>query len=341
MRYNLARSGVVRLPMESLGLSLADVTAVEPYEDGWRPVMEAIAARQGLAAECVVTTHACSLANHLAFAAFVEPGDHVAIETPVYEPLTRLVEYFGARTIPLARREENAWHLDADEVRRALTPRTTLVVLSNLHNPTGAFEDETSLAAIAEAASEVGAHVLVDEVYLEFLHAAGVRTAARIAPNLVTTSSVTKAWGLDALRFGWVLAQPDVAERIRRLDDLFAAATAHPSARIALRALQRSDEIIAPSNALHARNIDVVDAMVRSHARLSWKKPRAGTCGLVRVAGIDVDVLADRLHREHDVAIVPGRFFDAPDHIRLAWSLETADLEVALARIGDAVSVLP
>lgn len=341
VRYDLARSGVARLPFEHLDLSPADITTVEPYDDGWRPVMESIAARHGLAPEWVVTTHGCSMANHLAFAAFVEPGDHVVLETPVYEPLTRLVEYFGARTIPVRRREENAWRLDPDDIRRAITPRTTLVVLSNLHNPTGAFEDDAVLARVAETAADAGAHVLVDEVYLEFLHAEGVRTAARIAPNVVATGSVTKAWGLDALRFGWVIAEPALADRIRRLDDLFAGSTAHPSARIARRAIERSDEIIAASNALLMRNIGIVDAFVRSHERLTWVRPRAGTCGLVRVDGIDVDVLADRLHREREVAIVPGRFFEAPEHVRLSWSLAASDLQTALARIGDAVDVLP
>jgi aspartate/methionine/tyrosine aminotransferase len=341
VRYDLARSGVPRLPMEHLGLKLADVIAVEPYDTGWRPVMEAIAARHGLPAESVVTTHACSMANHLAYAAFVEPGDHVVIETPVYEPLARLVAYFGARAVPLVRREENGWRLDPDDVRRALTPKTTLVVLSNLQNPTGVCDDDDALAAVARIAGGVNAHVLVDEVYLDFLHAEGVRTAARLAPNVVATGSMTKAWGLDALRFGWVIAEPTLAERIRRLDELFEASTAHPSARIACHALKRSDEILAASNAMLNRNIALADAFVRSQPRLSWSRPRAGTCGLVRVDGIDVDVLSERLQREHDVAVVPGRFFEAPGHFRLAWCLETNDLETALARIGDAVQVLP
>jgi aspartate/methionine/tyrosine aminotransferase len=329
-RYNLARSGVPRLAMEELGLSLADITTVDPYEDGWRPVMERIAARQGLAAENVITTHACSMANHLAFAAFVEAGDDVLLETPVYEPLVRLVEYFGARAVLLARREENAWHLDADDVRRTITRKTTLVVLSNLHNPTGAHEGDRVLAEVAAAAAEVGAHVLIDEVYLDFLYAEGVRSAVRIAPNVVTTGSMTKAFGLDALRFGWVLAEASVAERIRRLNDLFAANTAHPSARIAFHALAIADPLLHKSTTLLARNLARVDAFIQSEEALSWAKPAAGTVGFVRVSGHDPGELAEHLHREHSIATVPGHFFGAPAYIRLGWSLETESLDAAL-----------
>ena len=330
VRYNLARSGMARLPIEHLGLTLDEIITVEPYEDGWKPVMEAIAARQELTADCVVTTHACSMANHLVFAAFVEPGDDVVLETPVYEPLVRLVEYFGARVIPLPRREENAWCIDPADLHRVLTPGTTLVVFSNLHNPTGAHDSGAVLAEIAAVAAGVGAHVLVDEVYLEFLHDDGARTAARIAPNVVTTSSMTKVYGLDALRFGWVLAEPERAERIRRLNDLFSAATAHPSARIARRALERGDELIAASNALLQRNLALVNDFVAAEETLSWVKPRAGTLGLVRVSGIDTRVLAERLHRDHAVATVPGHFFGAPGYMRIGWSLETDNLVAAL-----------
>jgi len=326
--------------MDRLGLSLADVLTVEPYADGWRPVAERIAARHGLGPENVVTTHACSMANHLVFAAFVEPGDDVLLESPVYEPLAKLVAYFGARAVALPRREENGWRLDPGDVRRALTTKTSLVVLSNLHNPTGAHEDDTALAEIAQAAANAGAHVLVDEVYLEFLCAAGVRSAARLAPNVVATSSMTKVYGLDALRFGWVLAEAAVAERIRRLNDLFSGDTAHPSARIAFHALASADALLDNANALLMPNIDIVDQFVRGNERLSWVKPRAGTCGLVRVAGIDRETLSETLHRDHGVAIVPGRFFDAPHHVRLAWSIETSDLREALTRIGAALAAL-
>jgi aspartate/methionine/tyrosine aminotransferase len=329
-RFDLARSGVPRLPMEGLGLSLADITTVEPYEDGWRPVMERIATRHGLCAENVVTTHACSMANHLAFAAFVETGDDVLLESPVYEPLARLVEYFGARAVPLVRREENSWRLDPDDVRRALTGKTSLVVISNLHNPTGAHDEDAVLAEVAAAAAGVGAHLLIDEVYLEFLYAEGVRSAARIAPNVVTTSSMTKVYGLDALRFGWVLAEAGMAGRIRRLNDLFAANTALPSARIAFHALAIADPLILKSNELLARNRARVDDFVNSEDALSWVKPRAGTVGLLHVRGLDTTALAEQLHRDHSVATVPGHFFGAPAYIRLGWSLETDNLDAAL-----------
>jgi aspartate/methionine/tyrosine aminotransferase len=336
-RYNLARSGVARLALARLEPSLEDLLHNENAEDGWPPLLERIAARNDATPAHVVTTHGCSMANHLAFAAIVAPGDDVVVETPVYEPLVRVAEYHGARVVSFERHAENGWKIDADDVRRALTTKTKLVVLSNLHNPTGAFDDETTLAEVARVAERVGAYVLVDEVYLEFVRALGARTAARLSPRVLATSSMTKVFGLDGLRLGWVLAEPEIAERVRRLNDLFSVNTAHLSERIAARALDRAGDLLAESNALLARNIELVDAFVRSHDDLSWAKPRAGTVGFVHAVETDVDRFVDRLHAEFEVAVVPGRFFGAPDHFRVSFGLATDDLRSALDRVSRAL----
>jgi aspartate/methionine/tyrosine aminotransferase len=158
-----------------------------------------------------------------------------------------------------------------------------------------------------------------------------------LAPNVLATSSVTKSFGLDGLRLGWVLAEPSLAEQIRRLNDLFSNNTAHPSERIAARALERAEELLAENNALLARNIEIVDAFVRAHDDLSWVRPSGGTLGLVQIADADVDAWVDRLHADYEVAVVPGRFFGAPDYFRIAVSLPTDDLRQALQRIDEAL----
>lgn len=336
-RYNLARSGVPRLELERLDLSLADLLHNENAEDGWPPLMERIAVRQGVTAAHVVTTHGCSMANHLAMAATIEAGDDVVMETPVYEPMLRVAEYLGARVIPFARQVENRWRIDVDDIRRALTPKTKLVVLSNLHNPTGAFDGDVTLTEVARVAADAGARVLVDEVYLDLMHAHGVRTAARLSPAVLTTASMTKSFGIDGIRLGWALAEPVLAEQMRRLNDLFSVNTAHPSERIAARALDRAETLLAESNALLARNIEIVDAFVRSHDDLSWVRPSGGTVGFVQVADADVDALVDRLHADYDVAVVPGRFFGASDYFRIAVSVPMGDLQAGLERIGQAL----
>jgi aspartate/methionine/tyrosine aminotransferase len=124
---------------------------------------------------------------------------------------------------------------------------------------------------------------------------------------------------------------------MRRLNDLFSNNTAHPSERIAARALDHAGELLAEVNALLERNRATVDAFVRERDELSWVRPSAGTIGFVSTDGVDVDALTDRLYTEYDVAIVPGRFFGARDHFRVSFGLPPDDLGSALERVGRAL----
>jgi aspartate/methionine/tyrosine aminotransferase len=338
IRYSLAKSGVARLDLRELEPTLEYLLSTDPNEDGWPPLLDMIAARAELTPAHVVLASACTGANHLAFGLLLEAGDHVAMETPVYEPLIKLARYFGATVDFFERHESNGWQVDPDDVKRSLTTATKLVVLSNLNNPTGCHDSDETLRRIASDAQQLGAHVLVDEVYLDFLHAEGVRTAARLAPNILTSNSVTKAFGLDALRLGWVLAEPGLAERARRLNDLYTNNYAHPSERLALLALGRAEQILARNNAVLSAHLAIADEFVRAEPRLSWVKPRAGTCGLVRADGLDVDDLSERLARDYSTGIVPGRFFNAPSHFRLAWGVDADTLRAGLERLGKALS---
>ena len=337
IRYSLARSGAPKLDLRELEPTPEFLLTTDVNEDGWQPLLDMIASRAELSPAHVALANACTGANHLAFGLFLEPGDHVSMETPVYEPLVKLARYFGATIDFFERRESNGWRTDPDDVRRTLTQSTRLVVLSNLHNPTGAFDDDETIRRIAADAQQLGAHLVIDEVYLEFLHAEGVRTAARIAANILITNSVTKTYGLDSLRLGWVVSEPGLAERVRRLNDLYSNNIAHPSERLAWLALSRGDEILSRVNAQMARHIGIVDDFVQSQPRLSWVRPRAGTCGMVRAEKVDVDALTDRLASDYATGIVPGRFFSAPNYFRLAWGVDTDTLRAGLERLAKAL----
>ena len=77
-------------------------------------------------------------------------------------------------------------------------------------------------------AREVSARVLVDEVYLEAMFEAAPRSCVHLGPQFISTSSLTKGYGLSGLRCGWIMAEPDLAQRMRLLHDVFGAAGTAP-----------------------------------------------------------------------------------------------------------------
>lgn len=339
VRYDLASSGVRACPVELLAPEPEDWALAGPNAYGWPPLLERIATRYGVTSDRVVPALATSGANHLVYAAVLcNPGDHVLVERPGYEPLVALGEYFGATVNRFERRPEDGYRLDPDAVRRAMTPRTRLIVVTNLHNPTGALASPEDLAAVAAIAEGHGCTLLVDEVFREWLHDRGTPSAIGLSPAVVTTCSLTKAYGLDGLRAGWIIGSSDFADRLRRLVGLFHGHMPHLTERLTARALDRAAAIVESMAPQAARNRAALAAWVASHDQVSWVVPPAGTVGFVRVQdGIDVDAMSERLRVHEDTAVVPGRFFDDPSAFRVGLGGAPEMVDEGLRRIGAAL----
>lgn len=340
IKYSLAISGVPPCDVSLLSPSVDDFTMVADNEYGWLPLLERIAQRYGVDAGNVVLAHGTSMANHLACAALVEAGDHVLIERPVYDPLVAVPRYLGCEVGFFDRRAEDGYAPDVARVEAAITPRTRLVILSNLHNPTGAAVNRAELESLARLAERRDFHVLVDEVYLEWIYGAGndpeLRSAINISPRFVTTRSLTKVFGLAALRAGWILAEAGLATRMRRLNGLFASSMSHPAERLAARAFDHADEMLAKQRERVARNRAIATKWIASQPKLSWIPPEAGTVGFVHLEGGHVAGLVERL-LANDSLVTPGRFFGADDHFRIGFGMEQAHLEEGLRRLGSAL----
>src|SRR5579885_143563 len=162
-RFNLATSGVGPFPLGELPFDARELEINGEAGYGYVPLLQAIAAKSGVSSDCVVAAAGASGANHLAMATLLEPGDEVLIEHPTYELLVSTARYLGADVRRFARREENGYAVEPAEVQRAITPRTRLIGLTNLHNPSSVLTPEPVLREIGDIARRAGARVLVDE----------------------------------------------------------------------------------------------------------------------------------------------------------------------------------
>jgi aspartate/methionine/tyrosine aminotransferase len=335
--YNLAFSGVKTCPIERLELTSDDITLDAPVNEGWPPLVEHIAARYGVSVESVVLAPGTTGANHLVFAALIEPGDHVIVERPVYDPLYIVPEFLGADITFVDRRVEDSYRIDVDRLRKEVTDATRMIVLSNLHNPTGAMLGEEDLHRLAELADDRQIYVLVDEVYLEWLIGCGGTSAATVSSRLISTSSLTKAYGLSGLRAGWALATPTVARRGRALMNLFDNTMAHIAERLAARAFEHLPEIIDPLRESVRDARATVDKWVNGEPQLSWVPPTAGTIGFIRTHGVSAGRLAAELLEKHDTLIVPGAFFGDSNAFRVGLGMPSDVLIEGLRRVSSAL----
>jgi aspartate/methionine/tyrosine aminotransferase len=190
-KFNLATSGVGAFPLRELPFDPAQLEINGENKYGYGPLKQAIAAKYGVDPEWVAEASGTSMANHLAMATLLEPSDEVVIEHPAYGPLLDAALYLEAGVRRFVRREENDYAVDPAEVRRAITPRTKLIVITNLHNPSAVLTPEPVLREIGEMARSVGARVLVDEVYLDAVYENTPRSAIHLGPEFVVTNSLT------------------------------------------------------------------------------------------------------------------------------------------------------
>jgi aspartate/methionine/tyrosine aminotransferase len=339
-RFNLAASAVVALPLEDLHAKIEDITISGDNGYGYAPLVDALAAKAGVPPECVVHTQGTSMANHLAMAALLEPGDEILVEEPTYEAVLSTAEYLGARVRRFPRTFEAGFQLDPREVERRISPRTRLIVITNLHNPSGVRTADAKLKIVGEIARSLGAHVLVDEVYLEASFDAPWQTAFKLGPNFVATSSLTKAYGLGGLRCGWIFAAKQLADRMWRVNDLFCVNGAVPAEALSVLALKRLPELSARSKRLLDANRAVLKKFLDSRPDLLAIRPEAGTLVFPFLASGHVDAFCQLLREKYETSVVPGRFFEAPEHFRIGFGMDTETLTEGLSRISDCLDEL-
>jgi hypothetical protein len=339
-KFNLATSAPTPYPTADLPFEIADIEINAPGAYGYEPLIHALASRLSVDPRSLVHTNGTSMANHLAMATLVERGAEVLIETPGYEPLVALAQYFGASVKRFRRLDENGFVMDVHEIEAAVGPHTRLIALTNLHNPSSAFVNNDTMARIGDIARRVGARVLVDEVYLEEMFDRRPRSAFHLGPEFVATGSLTKAFGLGGLRCGWILAEPQLAEKIWRLNDLYGVIPPHAIERLSLIALKHLDSIAFRAKRLIETNRQVLHAFLDRREDLHCFRPEFGTVVFPRLQRGRVDVLWKLLVEKYETTFVPGSFFDAPDHFRIGIGCETEILSEGLKRLGAALDEL-
>jgi aspartate/methionine/tyrosine aminotransferase len=336
-RFNLATSGVAPFPFCELPIDLKELEINGDNSYGYAPLQQAIAAHHSVDSDCVVESAGTSMANHLAMAAILEPGEEVLIEHPAYGPILDVAYYLEADVKRFRRPGENGWGIDPTEVRRCITPKTRLIVITNLHNPTSVLTPESVLREIGDIARSVGALVLVDEVYLDAIYDDTPRTSFHLGPEFVVSSSLTKVYGVSGLRCGWILAQPDLAWKVRRLNDLYSATPVHPGELLSVAAFKHLDLLRERARRIVDADRRLLHDFLKQQSSLFAVSTPWGTTSFPRLLNGNADAFLERLQSEFETSAVPGRFFQMPDHFRIGMGVNTEMFAEGLNRLSRAL----
>lgn len=310
---------------------------------GNRYLLAALAQRYGVDEQRILpTTGVCNGVAQI-LAGLVSPGDHVLVETPGFDVLSDLARLAGAE-VELLPRTGAAFAFDPDDLRARLKPTTQLVIVTNLHNPSGHRLDEKALRSLAAVSETVGAHVLVDEVYADFASDRGDLPAARLANNLISINSLTKVFGLFSLRCGWIVTTRALARRIANASagrEFGVSKLAHAVGALVLETPAPFEahwrSVLAQSRPVVERHL----AAMRADALIEGELPPDGCIAFPKVVGhADTRRLAEILWRDYDIVTAPGEFFGQAGHMRLGFGVPAPAIDHGLAKLHEALFAL-
>ncbi len=338
-RHDLRGSNLLHCTIDDLPGGRAALELFANNDDGYPPLVQAIAQRYGLGTDRVATATGAAGANFLTLGALIRPGDTILAEWPGYDPMMGAARFLGANVNMFARSWRDGFRVDPDRIARQLTPTTRVIMLTNLHNPTGVYTDPWTLMAVGDMANAIGAKVVVDEVYLEAVLGLDTTPAGTRSDAFVSINSLTKSFGLAGLRVGWVLADPDTIERIRRVRDIVDGSGAVPSERLGVLAFQHIDRLLARARDILEPHGIMVKRFVESRAELDWAAPAPGSCvAFPKLVGVeDAGPFVEMARKEFGVGLVPGHFFGAPAHFRIAMAGKRRTLEDGIEALGRAL----
>ena len=332
----LAESGIRSLSASRFDLDPGELGYVIPT-NGDPEFRARVGERYDRPAEEVLFTCGTQEANFLAFLSLLggDDGDHAVVVTPTYQALYSVPEAFGSvTTVPL---EPPRWTLDVDAVREAVTDDTAVVVVNNPNNPTGRYHGEEIIQQLYDVAAAHDAYLLCDEVY-RLLAEDPLPTVASMGEYGLSTTSLTKAYGLAGLRFGWLVGDRSVIDAAWNWKDYTTISPSLFGQHVAKQALGRREaEILAENRELAAENRGIVADWIDRHD-LSWYDP-VGVNGFVTVPdGFESSTDFCRTVVEQEgVVLAPGELFGHDDYFRIGFGLPTPELERGLALVTDAI----
>jgi aspartate/methionine/tyrosine aminotransferase len=272
----------------------------------------------------VVVTAGGNLAFMNAVLAIADPGDEFIFPVPYYFNHEMAVVIAGCRAVPVPTSRDD-YQLDLDAIARAITPRTRAVVTVSPNNPTGTVYPESSLRAVNTPHFSPGS---IDKA----------------AAHTISLYSLSKAYGFASWRIGYQVIPESIWEAINKIQDTDLICAPAVSQHVALAAIN----VGARYARAHLPTLDAMRRLIshalRAGAPCDVPDPRGAFYFFLRVhTALDAMTLAERLIREHRVAVIPGSAFGATDacYVRVSFgALDEATVELGVGRLVRGLAAL-
>jgi aminotransferase len=287
--------------------------------------------------EEILVTAGASEAIDVAFRAFIDPGETVAVAQPSYISYVPGVIFAGGEPLPVPTREADDFKLTVETLREHGAGEAEALVLCYPNNPTGAIMTESELAPIAEFAREHDLTVLADEIYADLTYDGdhtSIATLAGMRERTVVFNGFSKAYAMTGLRLGYALAPPEAIRAMNRIHQYSMLSAPTTAQYAALDALEHADSEVVEMRTQYDRRRQFV--LSRFHEMgINCFEAKGAFYVFPESPWPDAEAFAEALLEEKRVAVVPGDVFGAggEGHLRVSYATGLSELREAMNRI--------
>ncbi len=294
--------------------------------------------------------------DFLAIFVLVGPGDEVIVPSPYWVSYPDMVTLAGGTPVIVEGAPENDLKITPEQLRRAITPRTKLVVLNSPSNPTGMIYSEAELRELAKVVVEAGIYVLSDEIYEKLVydgnrHVSIGSLSDDIFRQTITVNGVSKVYSMTGWRIGYTAGPEHIIKAMDAVQSQETSNATSISQKAALAGLTGSEDLVHEMLAEYDRRRIYMVNRLNAMKDVSCLMPQGAFYAFPDVSGVygrsfkgnpiaGSAELCDYLLKEHRIAIIPGIGFGADRHVRLSYAVSMANIEKALDRFEAGLNAL-
>lgn len=304
-------------------------------------------------AEDVIVSVGAKMAIYNAIQTVINPGDEVIIPMPSWVSYSEMVKLAEGTVVPVETRFEDDYCLTAEQLRKAINPRTRMLILCSPNNPTGSVYSRAQLTALVEVLKDYpNVVILSDEIYSRIIYdgleVRGERLAVaspsmaefpELAERLIVVNGVSKAYAMTGYRIGWLLCKNTAfIQACTRLQGQQLTCATMVAQRAAEAALTGSQECVEEMRRVFAERRALICQLAAEVPGFQFNEPKGAFYLFPDVSAIGTgDEVAEMLLEKAHVAVVSGSAFGCPSCIRLSYAISTEEITNAMRRIKDAI----
>ena len=330
-------------------------TGVEALEGGWthytpsaglpelrEAIAEHVTATRGVKTlpEEVVVVPGGKPTIFFAFMALVEEGDEVIYPNPGFPIYESLINFLGAKAVPVHLQEEKDFRLDVNELASKITDRTKLLILNSPHNPTGGVLSEKDIRDIAGLIEDRDIMVLSDEIYSRLIYDGkhfSIMSVDGMKPRTIMLDGFSKTYAMTGWRLGYGVMQPELAAHFARLMTNCNSCTASFTQRAGIEALRGPQDSVEEMRLAFKSRRDAMVAGLNRIKGISCRNP-AGAFYVfpnIKQTGWKSKKLADAILEDAGVACLSGTAFGdyGEGYLRFSVANSIENIHKALERI--------